>query len=98
MSPGEIRACYQLYAAHRRSHEICAFPETVRAMNDAGNPGELAVLFRLHTALEGLAREIGHDDPNDDLHPTVARNFGYLRKMLVSFAAHLFSRGALVGR
>jgi hypothetical protein len=98
MSPGEIRACYQLYAAHRRSHEICAFPETIRAMNDAGSPGELAVLLRLHSGLEGLAREIGHGDPNDDLHPTVARNVGYLRKMLLSFTAHLFSRGALVGR
>jgi hypothetical protein len=46
MSPGEIRACYRLYAAHRKSH--------------------------------------GH--------------FGHLRKMLASFAAQLFSRGALVER
>jgi hypothetical protein len=64
MSPGEIRACYRLYAAHRRSHEICVFPETILAMNDVGGPGEL-VLLRLHTGL-GL-REIRNGDPNDDL-------------------------------
>ncbi len=64
MSPGEIRACYRLYAAHRKSHEICAFPETILA-NDVGTPAELAAL-RLHTGLEGLAREVGHCDPNDD--------------------------------
>ena len=99
MSPGEIRACYRLYAAHRRSHQICAFPETILAMNDAGGPGELAVLLRLHTGLEGLAREIGHGAPNDDLRrPAVAGYVGRLRKMLASFAAQLFSRGALVGR
>ncbi len=98
MSPGEIRACYRLYAAHRRSHQICAFPETILAMNDAGGPGELAVLLRLHTGLEGLAREIGHGHPNDDLRPSIFRNVGHLRKMLASFAAQLFSRGALVGR
>ena len=51
MSPGEIRACYRLYAAHRRSHR-----------------------------------------------PAVVGHFGHLRKMLASFAAHLFSRGALVER
>jgi hypothetical protein len=51
MSPGEIRACYRLYAAHRRSHR-----------------------------------------------PAVVGHFGHLRKMLVSFAGQLFSRGALVGR
>jgi hypothetical protein len=67
-------------------------------MNDAGSPGELAVLLRLHTGLEGLAREIGHGDPNDDLHPAVARNVGHLRKILVSFATHLFGRRALLGR
>ena len=51
MSPGEIRACYRLYAAHRRSHR-----------------------------------------------PAVVGHFGHLRKMLASFAAQLFSRGALVER
>jgi hypothetical protein len=56
MTPGEIRACYRLYAAHRVSHEICAFPGTIPAMNSNGAPDELAVLLRLHT---GLAREIG---------------------------------------
>jgi hypothetical protein len=56
MTPGEIRACYRLYAAHRMSHEICAFPRTIPAMNSPGDPDELAVLLRLHT---GLAREIG---------------------------------------
>ena len=51
MTPGEIRACYRLYAAHRRSHEICTFPETTRVMNNAGDPDDLAVLLRLHTGL-----------------------------------------------
>jgi hypothetical protein len=53
MSPGEIRACYRLYAAHRRSNEICAFPDVILAMNDVGASAELAVLLRLHTGLEG---------------------------------------------
>jgi hypothetical protein len=68
-------------------------------MNDAGGPGELAVLLRLHTGREGLAREIGHGAPNDDLRrPAVAGHVGRLRKMLASCAAQLFSHGALVGR
>ena len=91
MSPGEIRACYRLYAAHRRSHKICAFPEAILA-NDVGAPAELAAL-RLHTGLEGLAREVGHCDPNDDFG-----HFGHLRKMLASLAAQLFGRGALAAR
>ena len=62
MTPGEIRACYRLYAAHRRSNEICAFPKAILAMNDVGDPAELAVLLRLHTGLEGLRHEIGHGD------------------------------------
>jgi hypothetical protein len=99
MSPGEIRACYRLYAAHRRSHEICTFAGTIPAMNNAGDPDDPADLLRLYAGLEGLAREIGHGDPNDDLrHPAVAGHVGQLRKMLASFAAQLFSRGALVGR
>ena len=56
MSPGEIRACYRLYAAHRRSNEICSFPDAILAMNDVGASAELAVLLRLHTGLEGRAR------------------------------------------
>jgi hypothetical protein len=96
MSPGEIRACYRLYAAHRRSHEICTFAGTIPAMNNAGDPDDPADLLRLHAGLEGL-REIGRD-PNDDLRPGVAGRVGHLRKMLVSFAAQLLSRGALVGR
>jgi len=71
MSPSEIRACYRLYAAHRKSHEICAFPEAILAMNDVGAPAELAVL-RLHTDPEGLAREVGHCDPDDDLRRSAA--------------------------
>jgi hypothetical protein len=99
MSPGEIRACYRLYAAHRKSHEICAVPETILAMNDPGGPGELTVLLGLHTGLEGLAGEVGHGDPNDDLdRPAVAGHVVHLRKMFASFAAQLFGRGALVGR
>ena len=97
MSPGEIRACYRLYAAHRMSHEICAFPEAILA-NDVGTPAELAAL-RLHTGLERLAREVGQGDPNDDLRcPAVVGRSGHLRKMVASFAAQLFGRGALVGR
>jgi hypothetical protein len=97
MSPGEIRACNRLYAAHRRSHEICTFAGTIPAMNNAGGADDPSDLLRLHTGLEGL-REIGHGDPNDDLRPGVAGHVGHLRKVLASFAAQLFSRGALVGR
>ena len=64
MTPGEIRACYRLYAAHRRSHEICTFPETP-TMNSAGDLDGLAVLLRLHTSFEGLARGIAERDPGD---------------------------------
>ena len=56
MTPGEIRACYRLYAAHRKSHEICTFPRTIPATSNAGDLGDLAVLLRQHTGLEGLAR------------------------------------------
>jgi hypothetical protein len=51
MSPGEIRACYRLYAAYHRSRR-----------------------------------------------PAVVGHFGHLRKMLASFAAQLFGRGALAAR
>jgi hypothetical protein len=98
MSPGEIRACYRLYAAHRRSHEICTFAGSIPAMSNAGDPDDPADLLRLHAGLERLVREIGHGDPNDDLRPAISRNVGHLRKMLASFAAQLFSRGALIGR
>ena len=96
MTPGEIRACYRLYAAHRLSHEICTFPKTIPVINDAGDPGDLAVLLRLHTGLGGLAREIGQGAPNDDLYPA-AGHVGHLRKLLTSFAAQLFSRRYPVG-
>ena len=96
MSPGEIRACYRLYAAHRKSHEICAFPGTIPATSNAGNSDDLAFLLRLQTGLE--VRDIGHRDPNDDLRPALTRSLGHWRKMLASFAAQLFGRGALVGR
>jgi hypothetical protein len=98
MSPGEITACYRLYAAHRRSNEICAFPEAVVAMNTVGASAELGVLLRLHTGLEGLRHEIGHGDPKDDLRPAVVGHFGHLRKILASLAAQFSARGALVGR
>jgi hypothetical protein len=98
MTPGEIRACYRLYAAHRKSREICTFPRTICATSNAGDLGDLAVLLRLHTGLEGLARDIGHGDPNDGLRPALAKPVGHLRKMLASFAAQLFGRGALVER
>jgi hypothetical protein len=54
MTPGEISACYRLYAAHRKSHEICTFPRTATVI--AGDLGNHAVLLRLHTGLGGLAR------------------------------------------
>jgi hypothetical protein len=98
MTPDEIRACYRLYAAHRKSHEICTFPRTISATSNAGDLCDLAVLLRLHTGLEGLARDIGQGDPNDDLRPTLAGPVGHLRKTLGSFGAQLFGRGALVGR
>ena len=96
MTPGEIRACYRLYAADRKSHEICAFSGTIFAAFNAGNSDDLAVLLRLQTGLEELARDIR--DSSDDLRPALARPLGHLRKMLASFAAQLFGRGALVGR
>jgi hypothetical protein len=42
MTPGEIRACYRLYAAHRKSHQICAFPGTIPATSNAGDSDDLA--------------------------------------------------------
>jgi hypothetical protein len=72
MTPGEIRACHRLYAAHRKSRKIFTFAGAISAMNNIGHPGDLAVLLRLHTGLDGLARDIGHGDLNDDLHPAVA--------------------------
>jgi hypothetical protein len=67
-------------------------------MNGAGGPGELGILLRLPTGLEGLAREIVQGDPNDHLCPSAAGHVGHLRKMFASFAAQLFGRSALVGR
>jgi hypothetical protein len=97
MTSGKIRACIDCYAAHRKSHEICAFTEAILA-NHLGAPAELATL-RLHTALEGLAREVGHSDPNDDLRcPAVVGHSAHLRKMLTSFAAQLFGCGVLMER
>ena len=98
MTPGEIRACYRLYAAHRKWHEICTFPGTILATSNAGDLDDLGVLLRLHSGLEGLARDIGHGDPNDDLRPALAGSVHHLRKTLASFGAQLFGRGALVGR
>jgi hypothetical protein len=98
MTPEEIRACYRLYAAHRKSHEICIFPGTTLATSNAGDLDDLAVLLRLHSGLEGLVRDIGHGDPNDDLRPALAGPVHHLRKTLASFGAQLFGRGALVGR
>ena len=98
MSPGEITACYRLYAVHRRSNEICAFPKAILAMSDVGASAELAVLLRPHTGLEGLRHEVGHGDPKDDLRPAVVGHFGHLRKMLAAFAAQLFGRGVLMER
>ena len=78
MSPGEIRACYRLYAAHRKSHEICAFSDAILA-NDVDAPAELAAL-RPHTGFEGLAREVGQGDPNDDLRrPAVVGQLAFPR-------------------
>jgi hypothetical protein len=91
MSPGEIRACYRLYAAHRRSKEICAFSEAILAIKkDVGASAELAALLRLRTDLEWLRHEIGHGDPNNSLRPAVVWHFGHLRK---SLAAQFSSRG-----
>ena len=98
MSPGDIRACYRLYAAHRRSNEICAFPKAILAMNDVGASAEHAVLLRLHTGLEGLRHEIAHAEPKDNLRPAVVGHFGHLRRLLASFSAQFSARGALVGR
>ena len=97
MSTGEITACYRLYAVHRRSNEICAFPKAIPAMSDVGASAELAVLLRPHTGLEGLRHEVGHGDPKDDLRPAVVGHFGVLRKILALLAAQFSDRGALVG-
>jgi hypothetical protein len=42
MTPGEIRACYQLYAAHRKSHEICALPRAIPATSNTEDSDDLA--------------------------------------------------------
>ncbi len=98
MTSGEIRACYRLYVAYRRSHEICTFPEIIPVMSNAGDPDDLAVLLRLHSGLEGRGREIAQGDPNDHLGLSAAGHVGHLRKMLASFAAQLFGGDALVER
>ena len=95
MSPGEIRACNRLYAAHRMSNEICAFSEAILAMSDVGASAELAVLARLNTGLEGLRHEMGHVDP---VTPGRHRAFRSLAKDSCMLAAQFSSRGALVGR
>ena len=87
MTPGEIRACYRLYVAHRKSHEICTFPRTATVI--AGDLGDHAVLLRLHT---------GHGDPNGGLRPALTGHVGHFGKMLASFGAQLSGRGALIGR
>jgi hypothetical protein len=84
MTPGEIKACYRLYAAHRKSREICTFAGPIAAMNNAGHPDDLAVLLRLRTGLEGLARNIGQVNPHDDLHLAVAGHVRHSRKILAS--------------
>jgi hypothetical protein len=98
MSPGEITACYRLYAAHRTSNEICAFPKVILVMNDVGASAELAVLRPLPVGLEGLRHEIGRGDPKDDLRPAVVGYFGRLRKIRASLFAQFAARRALVGR
>jgi hypothetical protein len=47
---------------------------------NAGDSDHLAVLMPLHTSLEGLARDVGHGDPNDDLRPALAGPFGHFPK------------------
>lgn len=53
---------------------------------------QAAVLLRLHTGLEGLARGIGQNDPDDDIGSAVTdgQHAGHLRKMFVGLAAQLF--------
>ena len=97
MTPDEIRACYRLYAAHRKSREICTFPDPIPGTSNARDRDGLAVLLRLHSGLEG-ARDIGQGDPNDELRPALAGPVDHLRKTLGSFGAQLFGRGAPVGR
>jgi hypothetical protein len=67
-------------------------------MSNAGGLDDLALLLRLHSDLEGLARDIGHGGPNDDLGPALAGPVHHLRKTLTSLGAQLFGRGALVSR
>jgi hypothetical protein len=98
MTPDEIKACYRLYAAHRMSHEIWAFPETIPVMNNDGDSDDLVIVLGLHIGLEGMAREIRQGDPNDGLRPVAPGRAEHLGKMVASFAAHLFGRGALVAR
>jgi hypothetical protein len=91
MSPGEVRACYQLYAAHRMSREICTFHATIRVTNDVAEPDDLAMVLRLHRGFDGLAGALGHGNSNDDLShvPATHSRVGLLRKMLVSLATRL---------
>ncbi len=55
MTPGEIRACYRLYAAHRVSYEICTFPKTIPVTINGGEPDDLAVLLRVHWLRRAVA-------------------------------------------
>ena len=91
MSPSEVRACYQLYAAHRKSREMCAFPATSRAINDVAELDNLAMLLRLQDGFEGLASALGLGDPSDDLlhAPATHSRVDPFRKMLISIAARI---------
>ena len=82
----------------RASSRVSGFPRAIPATSNTEDSDDLAVLLRLHTGLEGLARDIGHGGPNDGLRPALTRPVGHLRKMLASFAAQLFGRGVLVER
>ena len=57
-----------------------------RATEDTMSPGEIRARYRLYAAHHRSRR------------PAVVEHFGHLRKMLASFAAQLFGRGALAAR
>jgi hypothetical protein len=53
MTPGEIRACYRLYAAHRKSREICTFAGTIPVINKPGDQTTSPVCCAYIPALKG---------------------------------------------
>jgi hypothetical protein len=98
MTPGEIRACYRLYAAHRKSHEICAFPGIIPATSNAGDSDDFAVLLRLHTGLESWRVTLATASQTTTYAPPSSGLSVICERCSHRSLSNLFGRGALVER